>query len=372
MSTSLTDACEACGTPFVDRNTRGRRRQFCGPACRSRARRERAAHHDSPKQQPFARAIREAVDRSRLSLRDLEEALNAAGHFLSASSLSQWARGAYVPYDTDPTRNQLFVLERLSMQPTGSLVRPLLAVRERPTRPARIGPENGKRTMEEAVRGLQGRIASLDAGYEPRDLLKVVQTEHYQVGPERLPLYTDISLTVVPLRPGYTRYWHIYAYDPQAPVTVEAIEGCRAGLVLEDIAPIWVSSQTKYQLAATELLLGKPLTFKDHPFSLHMSYDLERATEPVPEPEIRRLVTTAATRELQLSVAFDPKDLPRCLEKRRWTSGPVAAAPTETVCLEIQDDGSCEPWRLSYPRPGGYGYRWEWLTDRQFRSRRPA
>ena len=376
MTTVTGSACEACGKWLLDESPLGRRRRFCDARCRSRARRQRAAEVlDDPSLQPFAQAIRETVADSGRSLRELSTLMEDAGYCVSASALSQWGKGHHVPYANDAIRHRLFMLERLAPAPSGRLVSALLTTiattgRARPVVPRpRPAPRSGQRTMDDARALLLERIAFLD-GSDGRNLIQVGQVEQYVIGERRLPLRSDMSLTVVPLVGGIDRYWHVYAYDPQAPVAVDVGEdekSCTRELVLDDIPPVRINSRTRYQLAATELRFKRSLAVgQPHQFSFSMWYDHEAASEPTPEPELRRFVTTPATRDLRICVTFHPNARPRQLRRVRWEPGPPTNDPVEQVPITVEADGTSEPLILSDPSLGSYGYQWDWPTDTQF------
>lgn len=375
MTTVTGSACEACGKWLLDESPLGRRRRFCDARCRSRARRQRAAEMlDDPSLQPFAQAIRRTVEHSGRSLRELSKLMENAGYSVSASALSQWGKGHHVPYPSDAIRHRLFMLERLASTPRGGLAVALLATtrasgRLQPAVPRpRSASGSGQRTMDDARAQLLERIAFLD-GSDWRNLVQVGQTEQYVIGEIRMPLRSDMTLTVVPLVGGIDRYWHVYAYDPQAPVSIEVgedEESCTKQLVLDDIPPVRINSRTRYQLAATELRFKRPLPVgQPRQFSFSMCYHPEVAAEPTPEPELRRFVTTPATQELRIGITFHPNARPRELWRTHWASGPPTNDPVEQVLVAVEPDGTSEPIVESDPPLGSYGYRWIWPNDRQ-------
>lgn len=365
-------ACETCSRPFDSVNPRGRLRRFCDARCRARARRLRTKEAPPAVDQPFATAIRTAVAASGLPLRGLAAALDQVGYDLSASTISQWSRGQHVPPDTDTIRHRLYAFERLVTFPTGTLVSALLktigtAPNDTPV-PAgqrrRRTAAVGSHPMDQARALLLERIASVD-GSDVSSLVQVEQTEHYVIGRHRMPLRSDMTLQVVALVDDLDRYWHVYAYDSQAPVSVIANVGCSRRLVLDDIAPVEVAPGTKYQLAATELRFERPLAAgEEYSFSFSMMYDSE-AREPVPQPELRRFITTPATRRLAIRVSFDPATRPRTLSRCEWLPKPVAREPQVAEAVDVAEDGAVGPLVMTFPKPGSYGYTWAWPSERQ-------
>lgn len=296
---------------FKNESSTGRRRRFCDAACRSKARRLRATEQmKDPSLLPFAVATRTATSRSGLSLRQLATELDGAGYNVSVSTLSQWSRGLHLPYPSETVRHRLFMLERFGQLHTGDLVRALLSAPGRsssPHVPRQRAPFGRRLTVDQAYQVALERIADID-GSDPSFLVQAEQSEHYFVGPRRIPTHTDISLTVNALR-DTEAYWHIHGYDPQAPLTVAAGQGCTARLVLDDI-PLGHHSRAKYQIVATKLRFDRPLKAGDeYSFSFRTRYAAE-VSGPLPRPEFRRLVTTPATRRVEVAITFDPRAEP--------------------------------------------------------------
>lgn len=365
-------ACETCSRPFDSVNPRGRMRRFCDARCRARARRLRTKEAPPAVDQPFATAIRTAVAASGLPLRGLAAALDEVGYDVSASTISQWSRGQHVPPDTDTIRHRLYAFERLVALPTGTLISALLqTISTAPHHGQAPAGQRRRRTaavgshpMDQARAVLLERIASVD-GSDVSSLVQVEQTEHYVIGRHRMPLRSDMTLQVVALVGDLDRYWHVYAYDSQAPVSVMAHAGCSRRLVLDDIAPVEVAPGTKYQLAATELRFERSLAAgEEYSFSFSMVYDSE-AREPVPQPELRRFITTPATRRLAICMSFDPTARPRILSRCEWSPKPVTKDPAVTEPVQVAQDGSVGPLVMTFPKPGSYGYTWQWPSGRQ-------
>jgi hypothetical protein len=365
-------ACESCGATFPYENPRGRKRRFCDARCRSRSRRQRVKQQAAPTVgQPFATAIQAALTATGQTLRAVAAALDELSYDLSPSTLSQWSHGNHLPPDSDVIRCRLYALEQLAAVPSGSLVGALVQ-----TWDELQGPEAsfqrrlralkapvGSHPMDQARQVLLERIAGLDRS-DVRSLVQVEQTERYVIGPERMPLRSDMTLQVVALVDGLDRYWHVYAYDPQAPVVVIAQAGCTRRLVLDDLPPVEVAPGVKYQLAATELRFERPLAAgEEYAFDLSMLYASE-SREPLPDEELRRFVTTPATRRLNICLSFDPAARPRKLYRRRWSLKP-GGEPIESEQVLVGRDGSAPPLIKTFPRPAGYGFTWEWPDKKQ-------
>lgn len=366
-------ACETCGKPFDSENPRGRKRRFCDARCRSRARRQRNKLASAPVvDQPFSVAVRTGIAASGQPLRGLAAALDRAGYDLSASTLSQWSRAHHVPSDTDVIRYRLYALERLLAVPTGALVSALLQTASAEASPKTLDQQRPRQRsgtasghpMDQARELLLERIARVD-GSDLRSLVQVEQTEHYVVGPHRMPLRSDMTLQVAALVDDLDRYWHVYAYDPQAPVTVMPQAGCTRRLVLDDLPPVEVAPGVSYQLAATELRFERPLAGgEEYSFSFSMVYTSD-AREPVPAPELRRFITTPATRRLTICVSFDPAARPRTLHRCEWSLKPSDIEPRASEPVTVAADGSTTALVTTFPRPAGYGFTWEWPSGTQ-------
>lgn len=365
-------ACESCGMQFLHENPRGRKRRFCDARCRSRARRQRVKEEAAPAVgQPFATAVQTALTATGQTLRAVAAALDELSYDLSPSTLSQWSRGNHLPPDSDVIRYRLFALEQLAALPSGSLVSALVRTLDELDGPEAslrrrlraLNAPAGSHPMDQARQVLLERIARLD-GSDVRSLVQVEQTERYIVGPERMPMRSDMTLQVVALVDDLDRYWHVYAYDPQAPVAVMAHSGCTRRLVLDDLPPVEVAPDVKYQLAATELRFERPLAAgEEYSFELSMMYASD-SPEPLPDEELRRFVTTPATRRLNICLSFDPAVRPRKLYRQRWSLKP-GEGPIESEEVLVSRDGSVPALIMTFPRPGAYGFKWEWPDKKQ-------
>ena len=365
--TTLISRCEACGDPFVDDNRLGRQRRFCDDRCRSRGRRQRAKEDAANRTaQPFAVAVDQVIAASGMTLRQLAAALGALGLNLSPGALSQWRKGHHIPYDSDYIRHRLFALERIAAVPAGSVVRALLQTRGRPRGPLDKIPQpsrlTGERTLEDARALLLARIASID-GSSGRELIHIEQIEHCVISPWRIPDRSDLTLTVVPLVGGIDRYWHIYGHDADNPMTVAELQGCTARTTLSDLPPVRLNSRTRFRVAATELHFGRRLSVGvPYTFSLTMRYDQKGQ---LPATEFRRVVRSPATRRLEVGISFDPKVLPRELQIGRWESAPANKTPVEAHPIPVDAAGRTEAYVVTNPMPGGYGFVWDWPSDRE-------
>ena len=359
--------CEACGKGLGAPNPRGRRRRFCDARCRSKARRQRTARRGGdPAAQPFATAVRAAIS-SGQSLRGLASQLDDAGYYLSPSTLSHWSRGRIRPRLTPDLRDRLFMLERLAWVPAGSLVRALHdtpgdpPVRRSP-RPSGARGSDGRpwqRTMLDARELLLARIAGL-FGTDPDALIQVAHTEHHVIGARQLAVRSEITITVAALTGTPDRYWHIHTTQAQAPFTVAAGTGCTGGIALDDIRPVRVGTRTSHQLAATELLLDRPLVAgREHTFSFTVHHGSDPNQVRARPAEFWAPAPTPATRDLRLSIAFDPAARPSRLRRVRWPLGP-SATHSDVATIPIAEDGSGEPILAGFPTPGWYGYQWDW------------
>ena len=362
--------CEACGKDLGPPNPRGRLRRFCDARCRSKARRQRTARRGGdPAGQPFATAVRAAIGSSGQSLRELASQLDDAGYSLSPSTLSQWSRGNIRPRLTHDLRDRLFMLERVAWVPAGSLLRALRdtpghpQVRRTPRPPGTRGPDGvpWQRTMVDARELLLARIAGL-FGSDTDALIQVAHAEHHVIGAQQLAVRSEITITVATLTGTPDRYWHIHTTRARAPFTVVAGAGCTGGIALDDIRPVRVNSRTAHQLAATELLLDRPLAAgREHTFSFTVHYGFDPAQVPGRPAEFWALAPTPATRDLRVSIAFDPAARPGGLRRVRWPLGPGVTC-SDAATIPVDEDGTSEPILAGFPTPGWYGYQWDWPT----------
>lgn len=410
--TSVPSRCEECRENLGPPNPRGRRRRFCDARCRSAARRQRIARqHEAglvgdPAVRPFPAAVKAAIDTSDRTLRQLAAELGDAGYALSPSTLSQWSRGTVLPRFTDDLRDRLFMLERLSWAPTGSLVRALLDTaghdpvrRARPvprqaTRPAAAGPP-GQDTVAEASRMLLHRIGSL-FGPTGDALTVLAYAERHIFDHRRLAARTEITATVAAVTGTADRYWYVdtahhggeaHRADRAhgiAACTVVTGDGCVRGAVLADLPPVRVTGRVSHQLAATELKFGRRLAAgAEHTFSFtvhhghadpatgsgpdtgpvrHVGPGPDAGSNPTPvsaaPAECWTRVPTPAVRDLRFSVAFDPAERPTWARRVHWPARPNSGGP-QVVTTAVQADGSMEGIFVALPAPGWYGYQWD-------------
>lgn len=302
-------------------------------------------------------------------MRELASQLDDAGYSLSPSTLSQWSRGIIRPRLTHDVRDRLFMLERLAWVPAGGLVRALLdtpghpQVRRAPRSPGARGPDGRpwQSTMVDARQLLLARIGGL-FGSDPEALIPVAYAEHHVIGAHQLPVRSEITITVAALTGAPDRYWHIHTTQAQLPITLVAGAGCTGGIMLDDIRPIRVNNRTAHRLAATELHLDRPLPAgREHTFSFTVHYEIDPAQARARPAEFWVLAPTPTTRDLRLSIAFDPAARPRALRRVRSPLGP-RRTHSDVATIPVNEDGTSEPIHTGFPTPGWYGYQWDGPT----------
>ena len=362
----MSDAvCLHCGGDLPPANGRGRRRQYCRPACRWAARRQR--QKTLPTQPPnlFSREVHQALFDSRLPLRAVSARMTEQGYDVTPGTLSNWQNGRSTPRPTPQSRDRLLALERtLGIPPTrlytllGPTVR-RVGTSSPPTRqngstqarlPATASHHQIKQLLEQRI--------AMHSGFSRTQLLLTTVQEHYTVGADQLPRHSDMTLQVYPTTKGIDQYWYIYTYELCAPAVIEAGDGCELGRTLFEDLP--TGDDASVRLGATRLRFPDPLKpGVPHTFSYRLRFDRDDRNESLPDLNFKRALTASpACRLLDLQIAFDPQKLPATLSRCKWRYDACDKKPTESIRLKPGLVG--DKIRLDNPGRGAYGWQWSW------------
>ena len=347
--------CPLCGSPVPEllsptgRRRRGRPRVFCSERCRLGDRRTRTApdpYRRREQVEVFATAVRTAIARQPLSLRQLEARLVADYPQLASSvaTLSAWQTGTSSPPRTPNGRDRVLALERCLGVPAGDLALAMPGGAAVP--PPR--PPAGAEGLAVRHARLEHLVTSLAGSQQ---VLPVELAKDVRLGASRRPLCVRISLRVRAVHDGVDRFWYVDSADPRLHPTVVETTGCRTGRSVLEAAP-----GPGPALVAAELLLDRRLARGEHhDFSFLVRYDIDPvALRPV-EPVVRHQLDRPHER-LDLSVSFDPRSLPAEIRRFRWTHRDrVGVSRAVTV-------PSCAAYQLvvTDPVPGAYGWQWRW------------
>lgn len=339
--------CPLCGSPVPEalspsgRRRRGRPRVFCSERCRLGVRRGRPDPRAYREQvAEFAAAVRTAIARRGLPLRELEAELVGAYPQLASSvaTLSAWQTGASAPPRTPTGRDRVLALERCLGVPAGDLA--LLVPGSGTVLPGR--PPAGATDLPARRARLDHLLTTLSGSQQ---VLPVALAEHVRLGPGRRPVAARVALEVRAAHDGVDRFWYVDGGDPGLRPAVVDAAGARSGRQVLELGPV-----PGPRLAAAELLLPRPLARGDTArFSVLVRYD------PVPGTPVVRWMVNRPYERLDLSLSFDPRSVPDAVLACRWRhrDGVEVARRDLTV-------PGCATYQLvvADPAPGGYGFRW--------------
>jgi hypothetical protein len=349
-----TSQCSSCGERLRPRESGpGRRRQYCGATCRSRARRQRHAGVVARSGlSPFANTLAEAVSTAGVPLVALAEVMAEDGCRVSPSTLSNWQTGKNLPHNTRHDRNILLSLERALGLDPGRLVLPWRQQCERrvtvPTVPRGHDLPARWARLERRICGRPGGAASRQA------LIPIREYERHVVGPDRRPRYSKIALEVQALDDGIDSYWYVAHVARGEDVQISAGRGCRHGIRLDDRRRYPDAAE---HLVATELLLDEPLAAGQICQLSYLVAQVETQPRPgQPDTTFRRMLSSPAARDLELIIEFDPSATPARLTQRTWGADFTRLGDAEPAA----PGQTWDRIRLVNPPVRGYGWVWDW------------
>ena len=300
-----------------------------------------------------------------IGLRELAKRTATEGYSSSLGTLSGMENGR-VPR-RDRGRDRVLEIERALDVPAGQLLR--LTVSPRPTRggnaaSGRSHPSGvegaGEQDLEHRKRNLENELAHR-WGVDRHQLIIVEQSEHLQIGDDRGPVRSDITLTVTAVDEPVSSYWYLQQVGPFTRTTIHSLdERCAVGRILHD--PLGVQNDGG-ELVATELRFTQPFTGGGYGFAFSVRWDRFGPGSPLPKPGFRRFLPSTGCRHLQLMITFDPLVRPIRLLRCKWKS----ANDLERVEKELR--GSTDSIDERNPRPGGYGWTWQWPRPDQIAPR---
>jgi hypothetical protein len=312
-----------------------------------------------PDQLNFAAAVRAAIDQSGLTLREIEKRLARWGDLRSSfATLSSWQSGATQPARTTTGRNRVLALERELDLAVGQLYLqlpdpPVL----RPLRP--VGQVAGQRRpnldpLIERHKRLQNQVNMLTGSQQ---ILPVAWSKEYVVGADRWPVRTLIKLRLRAAHDDVDRYWFFHAFERRTAPRVTSGDGChRISERLDGESAR--SGPGTVQVAAVELLFDRVLRRgESYEFSFAVEYSDSPASALLAGQEFRHVQSQPCQR-VDLSLTFDPQNLPLSVERCLWRGRDLQRIKH----LPMRGDGSRFALRLESPVPAGYGWNWAWAT----------
>jgi len=349
--------CPICGSPVPElrhpdgRRRRGRPRVFCSPRCRLGDRRLSAG--SDPGRRPlevaaFAAAVRAAIARRGLPLRELADELVGAYPALASSvaTLSAWQSGTSAPPHTDVGRDRVLALERVLGLPLGELVLrmpggPAVPAPRPPTAAQQDGPVARRARLAHLVGGLGGT----------RQVLVVTLAKEVLLDSTGRPQCARVAARVRAAQDGVDRLWYVDGDDPRLRPLVPATSGCRPGRRVPE------RGRPGPGLVATELVLDRTLGLGErHDVSLLVAYEPRAGSVSVrPAETVVRQLVTHPLESLDLGLGLDPAAPPGAVLTCRWRARDGA----EVSRRELTVPG-CRSYELvvADPAPGGYGWRW--------------
>lgn len=362
--------CTWCGAALPIRSSAdgeplpGRPRRYCGDRCRVAARRNRV-----PDELDFAAAVRDAIERSGHTLREIAGELARWGDLASGiATLSSWQSGASQPPRTQMGRNRVLALERCLDLSVGRLVLHLPdSPSLRPMRP--VGQVAGQRRpnldpLVERHRRLQDRVNTLTGSQQ---ILPVSWSKEYVIGADRWPVRTMIRLRLRAAHDDVDRYWFLHAYQRRSAPTVRSVAGCELISELLD-GESKRSGPSTVQVAAVELLFDRVLRRGEYyDFTFAVEYGRSPASALLAGQEFRH-VQSQPCQQVDLGLVFDPHNPPLLVERCLWRGRDLQ----RTAHASMRRDGSRFELTLRNPVPGGYGWNWAWASAAEALNGRPG
>lgn len=283
----------------------------------------------------FPEAFAAALTRRGVSLAWLHQRLVERGHPVSPAALSYWRSGRSQP-ERGTSRDALVEVERLLQVPPGTLTGKL-----GPSR--RPGPRPGERGTRELLADRPGILSALgDLGFEG---LYDELTEHLRhvvvdVDADGFVVAFQLRAAMQARHDGARRTPNLLTTDGSGPPRFIPIAGCRLGRTHLD---------TGSGVYASELVLERPLA-KDEIGLYELRVEL---SEPSADPSYHHFAARRMA-ELLVWVRFDPRRLPRLVERRTETED-----GEEVREVPLGSGTSAHALARGFG-PGMLGLRWSW------------
>jgi hypothetical protein len=292
----------------------------------------------------FSDSLRDAIERSGLTLERVADAVAARGGRLAVSTLSHWQSGRSVP-----TRKDSLVVVGHLEDVLGLTSGSLRALAKppyrggRPTLESRMSPIAASFSGGDRVREL---LAEVDMSSDER-LMRISQHDRCRIGPDRAKESLLVRQVLRATEDGADRFVIAFWHDTQQPLPrLLALRGCRVGRVVSDPAAA---------VLVAELLFTRPLGCGETIVTEHELRHLAPAPDGVDDCYGRSL--RHPTRECLLEVDFDPGALPvRC---EQLAEPEKLSEPAIRRVLTPDADGHVHALANGFG-PGVFQIRWTW------------
>jgi hypothetical protein len=357
---------------------------FCSESCRTRHEEggepraiKDLTSQDRPRRFLFRDQIRRAIGASGKTLLAIEAGLAEQGHRVAAATLSTWQTGTSRPDFTSRGHLRVLALERfLDLEP-GTLVQAWraehAALRKEPAAPTGSPPDDpppwaatrsrpaasadARAALAERRNWLESAIAAAGGQASRTSLIVTYQEEIYHVGPDRLPLRSRITLVARALQPGIGSYWYPHSrHRDETSLIIVPAEHCRLGRTIREEAYRGGAVDSAEILAATELVFDGPIVpGHPHRFVFTVAHRYEPPPGTLPPRSFRRSVTTADCRTLVIGITFARTQVPRELIRCTWEEDRYEQPAAGLKIARPYDNLT-----LHNPKPGSYGWLWQW------------
>ncbi|HZB49289.1 MAG TPA: hypothetical protein VE547_09365 [Mycobacteriales bacterium] len=296
----------------------------------------------------FAAAVRHAVARSGLSLREIARHLTRYGPLSSSiATISDWQNGVGTPPRDDRGLGRVLAFERCLGVPAGDLALTLPGLSRATTaRPGAGDPLTLRRAVLE--REVARRVG-------PQRVIPVWITKEYQLGWAYVPVMTVVTMEVRALHDGVDRYLFLHAPGARTHPAVVGVDGCTQVGVHRERPPAGPAPRPRPDDAvveAVELLFGHPLRKGErYRFTFSVGYVDEQPR--LLDAEFRH-VQQLPCQQLHLVLTFDRAWRPATVCECRW------GTDLHLRHRRVWNVRDCVAYEsvLTDPVPGGYGWRW--------------
>lgn len=292
--------------------------------------------------EPFATALRAAIQARGLGLERIRERLRGQGVSISLATLSYWQSGRSRPERRD-SMVALGHLENLLDLAPGALVSLLGPPRPRGRWLRKTTERPGIAEFWSATEQVDEAIREVDTRWDDR-LTRISQHDIVTVGPDR-DERSIVSRQVLRAEADGPDRWvaivHLDEHDRTLPL-VQPLRHCRLGRVVH---------RPPGGLLVAELLFDRPLARGETIITEHAL--VNRA--PCPPATHYERKFRLPVREFVLEVCFDSAAVPAsCVQYTRLDGQPERATPAS-----FDDTHATHGVALNFG-PGCYGFRWAW------------